>query len=356
MSDSYLSLVKNPVRESHTYMLPQIDYVVKANQNENPWDVPREIKQEILSAIGSRSWNRYPALTAPNIRMKIAESHTVRYEQIAVGNGSNEIMLAIMQTLLADDRTMVTVEPTFSLYAHYAKILGADVKSLPLGEDFRFPVDSLVKNSAQKEVSLTVICSPNNPTGNTITQADLVKILQSANGYVLVDEAYVDFTDQQFIPLFAQYENLIITRTFSKAFAFGLGRFGYIIGATNFISEIYKVLLPYNLNGFSEIAAGILLKNREKLIYQIDEIKNQRAFLSTELKKIDGLTVYPSEANFLLVKFKNSAEQVFNAMLNEKILLRNVSNYPGLGNHLRISIGTHQENQKIVENLNKYCG
>jgi len=356
MDSSYLSLVKKPVRESQTYMLPQIDYAVKANQNENPRDVPQDLKQEILSAIERHPWNRYPALTAPEIRKKIADAHSLNYEQIAVGNGSNEIMLAIMQALLSEGRTMVTVEPTFSLYSHYAQILGARVQSLPLGENFQFPVHNLVAKAAQNEVALTIICSPNNPTGNTIAHEDLVKILKAANGYVLVDEAYVDFTDQQFIPLVAQYQNLILTRTFSKAFAFGLGRFGYAIGAANFIAEIYKVLLPYNLNGFSEIAAGILLENREKLQYQIDKIKNQRTFLYTELGKIDGMTVYPSEANFLLVKFENSAQSVFDAMLEEKILLRNVSHYPGLDNHLRISVGTLHENQKILETLRRCCG
>lgn len=356
MENSFLSLVKKPVQESQTYMLPQIDYAVKTNQNENPWDVPPELKREILTAIERRSWNRYPALTAPDIRKKIADAHSLHFEQIAVGNGSNEIMLAIMQALLSEGKSLVTVEPTFSLYSHYAQILGARVQSLPLGDNFRFPVDRLVQNSAQKEVSLTVLCSPNNPTGNTIVQADLIKILKSANGYVLVDEAYVDFTDQHFIPLLAQYQNLILTRTFSKAFAFGLGRFGYAIGAANFIAEIYKVLLPYNLNGFSEIAAGILLENREKLQHQIDKIKNQRTFLLTELTTIDGVTAYPSEANFLLVKFENSAQSVFDAMLEEKILLRNVSHYPGLDNHLRISVGTLQENQKILETLRRCCG
>lgn len=354
MDKSYLDLVKEPVRKSHVYMLPQIDYDVKANQNENPWDIPQEIKQEILQALKSQLWNRYPTLTSPVIREKIAHIHSLKYEQVAVGNGSNELMLAIIQALLSPGKTLLTVEPTFSLYSHYAKVLGAKVKSLPLGEQFSFPVKTLTEKSIESSASLVVLCSPNNPTGNTIAQDDLVQILHAANGYVLVDEAYVDFTNQKFIPLLEQYSNLIITRTFSKAYAFGFGRFGYALGAADIITEIYKVLLPYNLNGFTELAAGILLENREILQQRIDEIKSSRMWLYKKLEKIKGLQVYPSEANFLLVQLERSVDEIFNLLLQQNILVRNVSHYPGLANHIRISVGTQEENKKIVETLRSF--
>lgn len=351
MSNSPLSLIKQQVRDSKIYMLPDIDYQIKANQNENPWDIPGSIKQEIARALLRRNWNRYPTLTAPEIRTSIAGSLGLIMEQVAVGNGSNEIMLAVMQMLLGTGRRLVTIEPTFSLYRHYGELLDSTVTAIRLEEQFSFPVSSLVETVKKNDVTLTILCTPNNPTGNSLSEVDLQKILETSRGFVLVDEAYVDFSKQEFLPLLEEYPNLILTRTFSKAFAFGFGRFGYAIASQDFIGELYKVLLPYNLNGLSGIAAEILLKRRDVLQPMIDQIIDQREWLLKALKSISGLTVYPSDANFILVKPKKPADEIINALLKKRILVRNVSHYPGLGNHFRISVGSPEENELMVEKL-----
>ena len=349
MGSPPLSLIKKQVRESKVYMLPDIDYRVKVNQNENPRDLPESVKREVTDALLTRRWNRYPGLTSPEIRTQIGKTFDLSMEKVAVGNGSNEIMLATMQMLLGEGWRLLTIEPTFSLYRHYGELLGADVTVIPLKERFAFPVDELIEMAAGDDVPLTILCSPNNPTGNTIAQEDLKQLLSAANGYVLVDEAYVDFSDQEFFPLLGEFPNLILTRTFSKAFAFGFGRFGYVLASPEYVNELYKVLLPYNLGGLTGVAASILLEKRNQLQPLIQDLRTQRESFFRELASLRGITAFPSEANYILIRPEMSADVLFEALLDTRILVRNVSHYPGLGNHLRISVGTQKENRVIID-------
>lgn len=346
-----IALVKEPVRQQKLYTLPKIKYDIKINQNENPYDLPESVKDEILATLARREWNRYPRLGSGELRGKIAKSLGITAGEIMVGNGSNEVLLAIMNALLEPGRKLVTVEPTFTLYKHYGEILGAEVLAVPLGEDFRFQIDLLKRAVAKFDASLTILCSPNNPTGSVLAEEDLLDLLEAANGYLLVDEAYIDFSEQDFLPLVKDYPNLILTRTFSKAFAFAFGRFGYGIAHPEFVDEIYKVLLPYNLSGFTEVAAEILLRQRPRMQPIIENIIAQRKWLYHELQNLLEVEVYPSHANFLLIKPSCDSNWLYRHFLDRKMLIRDVSYYPGLGNHLRITVGTAEENQRLMHTL-----
>jgi histidinol-phosphate aminotransferase len=346
-------MIKESVASKKIYQLPKVDYKIKLNQNENPYDLPEEIKSKILQEISKQNWNRYPELGSLGLRKKITKELGIDSKSIMVGNGSNEIMLAIMTTLLEPGKKMLTISPTFSLYSHYGQILGAEVETIPLQKDFQFPINELILKSSGKNVALTILCSPNNPTGNGISEDKLIHILKASNGFVLVDEAYFDFSEQDFSNLINQFDNLIITRTFSKACAFSFGRFGYGLANPKFVKEVYKVLLPYNLGGFPEIAASILLENQNLLAPIISEIKEQRDFIYQELNNIEQIAVYPSKANFLLIEPKCESGWLFNELIKKGILVRNVSNYPGLVNHLRISVGKPEENKILIDVLKK---
>jgi len=346
-----ISLVKEPVRRQKVYTLPRIDYDIKVNQNENPYDLPDAVKHEILAALGDREWNRYPRLGSGELRGKIAGALGRTPEEVMVGNGSNEVLLAVMNALLQPGRKLVTIEPTFTLYKHYGEILGAEVITVPLSNEFDFQIDLLKRAVAKLDATLTILCSPNNPTGSVIREEDLRELLEATAGYILVDEAYLDFSDQDFLPLLEVYPNLILTRTFSKAFAFAFGRFGYGIARPELVEEIYKVLLPYNLGGFTEVAAGILLRQRARMQPAIDRIIGQRDWLYGELKNLLELEVYPSQANFLLIKPSCDSNWLYQQFLDRRILLRDVSYYPGLGNHLRITVGTEGENRQVIRHL-----
>lgn len=346
-----LSMIKQCVRNQKSYLLPQIDYLVKMNQNENPYDLPSEIKVKITDAIKGQPWNRYPELRSMNLREKLGRLLALPAENVLVGNGSNEILLAVMMTLLEPGKRMVTISPTFSLYAHYGEILGAGVTVLPLQENFQFPVRELILLSQEPDVALTVLCSPNNPTGNSIGNENLIKIVKKASGFVLVDEAYFDFCEQDFSSLLEKFPNLILTRTFSKAVAFSFGRFGYGLAAKELVREIYKVLLPYNLNGLTELAASVLMENAQFLQSSVAAMIEQRKWLFAELKKIPGIKTFPSQANFILVELGFNSRRMYDKLIDRRILVRDVSSYPGLRNHLRISVGTPEENEILLQNM-----
>ncbi len=210
----------------------------------------------------------------------------------------------------------------------------------------------LLKRAVSKfDVALTIVCSPNNPTGSVLEESQLRELLEAGSGFILVDEAYGDFSTQDFLPLLDEYPNLLLTRTFSKAFAFAFGRFGYGIAHPDMTAEIYKVLLPYNLNGFTETAVEILLNEKETMETIIADIIRQRDSLYEALQQFVELEVYPSQANFFLIHPNIDSAWLYNQLMARKILVRDVSYYPGLGNHLRISVGTEEENYRIVDSL-----
>ena len=184
MSQAF-NMIKKSVTNKKIYQLPEVDYRIKLDQNENPYDLPEVIKSKILQEIGKQNWNRYPELGSSRLRKKIGESLEINSNSVMVGNGSNEIMLAIMATLLEPGKKMLTISPTFSLYSHYGQILGAEVETIPLQKDFQFPIEELVLKSSEKNIALTILCSPNNPTGNCIAKENLIKVLESSNGFVL---------------------------------------------------------------------------------------------------------------------------------------------------------------------------
>jgi len=356
MGQTYMQFIKQTVRDKKIYTLPDIDYDIKVNQNENPYDLPVEVKDAILREFRSREWNRYPRLGSGHLRETIAEYLDISADRVMVGNGSNEILLAVMNAVLEPGKSLLIAEPTFSLYRHYCEINRADIESVRLDDEFSFPVDSMLERFNGKDIALTVLCSPNNPTGSTISESDLRKILSATQGLVVIDEAYIDFCAQDFLPLTEEYENLVLTRTFSKAFAFAFGRFGYGIAAPEVVREIYKVLLPYNLNGFSEVAAAELLKHRSALQQLIGEIIRERDSIIEKLSGLEGLNVYPSSANFFLMKPDMPSEKLYEQLIGKKILVRDVSHYPGLENFLRMNVGTPRENARLVDAITEIIG
>ena len=356
MSKAPLQFVKQAVQDKKVYTLPDIDYEIKVNQNENPYDLPEKVKSAILEKFRATEWNRYPRLGSGGLRQKLAEYLNISTNRVMVGNGSNEILLAVMNAVLEPGKSLLLAEPTFSLYRHYGEINGAEIESIRLDNEFRFPVDEILEKVNKSMVALTVLCSPNNPTGSTISEFELRRILEAANGFVVIDEAYIDFCEQDFLSVTQEYENLILTRTFSKALAFAFGRFGYGIASAAVVDEIYKVLLPYNLNGFSEVAAAELLKHREEMQPVIDEIVREREILIEKLSEVRELKVFPSCANFFLLKPTIPSRALYEHLIDEKILVRDVSHYPGLDNFLRMNIGKPGENKRFVKAITEILG
>src|SRR2546423_446949 len=321
-----LNSIKPAVRALRAYTLSPYRASVKLNQNENPWDAPSRIKDEVLRRFAARKWSRYPDFVPTSLHERLAEFAEWKSDGIIAGNGSNELIQAVLMVTIAAGKTVVICEPTFALYRQGATVLGGEVESVPLTHSLQYDGEALQRAVADKKSDVTIICSPNNPTGCVIDESCLRTLLQTTRGLIVIDEAYHEFAERSVVPLLNEYENLIVLRTFSKAMAFAALRLGYLLAAPDLVREIRKAVLPYNLNAFSQIAGEIAVENYEnELRPLVGKIIAERERLFDELSKIDGLAAVPSKGNFMLVKSATDATRIFTDLLESDILVRDVS-------------------------------
>jgi histidinol-phosphate aminotransferase len=344
--------IKHSVLALRPYRLAPHRASVKLNQNENPWDVPAEIKQETLNRMKDRAWSRYPDFAPQGLHERLAEFSGWQPDGIIAGNGSNELIQALLMVTIGEGKRVLITEPTFALYRQITSVLGGEVVSVPLGRDLQFDVAALVEEIKEKQPDVTIICSPNNPTGCVVSDEELAVLLQAGRGLIVVDEAYHEFAHHSAVPLLGDYENLVVLRTFSKAMAMAALRIGYVLGSPELVREIAKAVLPYNLNALSHIAAQVAIEMFEaKLQPLVEAICAERDRLYVELAGIPGLVPVQSEANFMVVRSNQDPRRVFAELLKRDILIRDVSGYPMLSDYFRMSVGTPEENDLLLEAL-----
>lgn len=349
-------MVKPEVRALAAYTLRQYEYRYKLNQNENPFGYPEELKAKVLERVARADWARYPSFDLAELRAKLAEHAGVSPEMVLVGNGSNELIyVTLAATLSRGDHVIVPV-PTFTLYALLSRVMGATVHDVLMdpADAFALPAGRVVEAARRTGAKVVVLCSPNNPTGTPYPAEAVRRVAAESGALVLVDEAYREFGGQDFVPLLDEFDNVVLLRTFSKAMAMGGLRVGYAIMRPELAREIHKAKLPYALNLFSEAAALVALEHFEShFLPLIEAIVAERERLFRALQALPGLHVYPSSANFLLVRLEGRpAREVFGALVHEHgILVRDVGGYPGLAEHLRISVGTREENDALIRAL-----
>jgi histidinol-phosphate aminotransferase len=351
-----LDAVKAVVRDLKPYSLRPDRTSVKINQNENPWDAPARIKQETLRRMADKQWSRYPDFVPLRLQEKLAEFAGWTSEGIIAGNGSNELIQALLMVTVGEGKRGLICEPTFALYRQLTAILGGRILSAPLTRELTFDVDAILDAIRMFSPQVTIICSPNNPTGCLLSNDDLQRVLTASRGLVIVDEAYHEFARQTAIPLLRNHENLVVMRTFSKAMALAGLRVGYLLAAPELTTEIRKAVLPYNLNAFSQTAAAVAVEMyADELQPLVDKIIEERNGLFASLSQIRGLTPISSQANFMLVKSEMNPGTVFEELLRRDILIRDVSGYPMLREYFRVSVGTPAENDKLVIALREIC-
>ncbi len=270
-----------------------------------------------------------------------------------VGNGSNEMLLVLLLSLMEKGSIVILCQPTFTVYRLLAEGLGARTVPVSLTDGLRYDVAAIGEAVATHPGALLVLCSPNNPTGGTLDEGSLREILRRHGGFCVLDQAYVEFGGFDAMPLLAEFPNLIVTRTFSKAFSGAALRLGYLAGNPAVIDEINKIKLPYNINFFSEHAASMLLDHRDLLRERVARIKAERDAQYDFLRTLPFEAVYPSAANFILVRCREK-QRLFEALKAEGILVRDVSSYPLLDKCLRIGIGTPDENAALRTALRSF--
>jgi histidinol-phosphate aminotransferase len=343
--------VKPQVIKVPAYTLHAYEADIKLNQNENPFDFPDDLKDETFRRFRARAWSRYPDFVPDSLRQKLADFVGWHKEGVLVGNGSNELLQATLMVLV-NSRTRVGIpSPTFTVYQLISKVLGAKVVNIPLNPDMTYNVETLITKSQESGVGVLVINTPNNPTGSVLTEAGLEEVLHRFPGFVLLDEAYYEFWGHSGLQVLKNYPRLIITRTFSKAMGMAGLRVGYMLAHTDLATQISKAKLPYNVNQFSLTAAEIALENIDRFRPAIEAVLKERERLGRELAEIPGLRVYPTEANFFLVEVPVAPRAIFDELYSKGILIRDVSSYPMLSKCLRISVGTKEENDRLLSAL-----
>jgi histidinol-phosphate aminotransferase len=349
---SQSDVIKPEVRGLSAYTLKHFDAEVKLDQNENPYELPADLKREVVERVLSRPWGRYPEFVpAAAIRM-LAKFTGWNEEGILVGNGSNELIQASLTVTLGPGRRLAIPQPTFTLYKLMATTLQADVNEIFLdAERLTFDVDKLLE--ASRTADVVVVCTPNNPTGNLFEREALVALLKNAKGLVLVDEAYHEFSGQTAFSLLPDHRNLVVLRTFSKAMAMAGLRFGYMMTHPEIAREVYKSKLPYNVNIFTLTAAELVIERRAALNQGIADLIRERDRVFVELQKRPSIRAFPSKANFILMKTAKPARRLFDALYGQGVLVRDVSSYPLLDRCLRISIGTQEENDRFLAALDQ---
>jgi histidinol-phosphate aminotransferase len=352
-----LDNVKPRVRGLRAYTLSPDRATIKLNQNENPWDAPAAIKKETMLRLSAREWSRYPDFVPASLHQRLATFAGWRQDGIVAGNGSNELIQALLMVTAGEGKRVLISEPTFALYRQVATVLGGDVISVPLTSRLTYDVNAIGIAIESHNPEVTIICSPNNPTGCLLSDGELGSLLKASSGLIAIDEAYYEFAGHTAVPLLAEHANLVVFRTFSKAMALAALRVGYLLAAPELAREIAKAVLPYNLNAVSQTAAEVATEMYDtELRPSVEKIIAQRDRVYNELRNIDGLEPVPTRANFMVVRSIMEPRRVCSELLRRDILVRDVSRYPMLRDYFRLNIGTPEENDSLLEALREIFG
>ncbi len=329
--------------------------LIKLDAMENPYDWPDSLLRDWLDRLRHCHLNRYPDPRALQLAATIRRVFQIPEDcGLLLGNGSDEIIQLLIMAL-TDDSVVLTPEPGFVMYGQISRCLGHRCQGIPLqAQDFALDMPAMRLAIGQLQPSLIFLAYPNNPTGNLFHRQDILEILQLAPGLVIVDEAYAPFTDASFMETLQDFPHLLVMRTVSKTGLAGL-RLGYIAGHPELIAQLDKVRLPYNINTLSQISTDFALSQKPLFDRQTQEICRQRSWLEERLQALSGITVYPSQANFILFRCEeNRATPVFQALKAQGILIKNLHPQGGLlQDCLRVTVGKPEQNQAFLQALKK---
>ncbi len=344
------------------YHSPQVDVAVRLNTNEAPEPPPPEFVAALAAVAGEIALNRYPDRRATRLRTALAELHHLRTEQVFCANGSNEVIQSLLLAYGGPGRSCVLFEPTYALHAHIARLTSTAVVE---GErDPGYLVDSAeidrVLNLAAKtgpgEPAIVFLCSPNNPTGLVEPEETVEAVLGRAPGLVVVDEAYVQFARGSVLDLVESYPNLLVLRTFSKTWSLAALRLGYALGDSEVIEALFQAALPYHLDSLKQEAGLLALRFTTAMDARVAHLVAERGRVLAGLAAL-GLAAVPSESNFVLFcTGDQDAHAVWEGLVARSVLVRDLSGWPRLAGHLRVTIGSPPENDAFLAALAEAIG
>ena len=355
LRDRVAHWIRPAIRAIDAYHVPEAEGLVKLDAMENPYGWPPEMVEEWLLRLRSVPLNRYPDPAARHLLPVLRQAMGVPADaEVLLGNGSDELIQILMLAVAGEGRCVLTVEPGFVMYRMIATFTGLGYVGVPLREDFSLDAEAVLAAIDAHQPALIFLACPNNPTGNVFDREAVQAIIERAPGLVILDEAYHAFTDHTWMPELPAHDNLLVMRTVSKMGLAGL-RLGMLAGVPEWIAELDKLRLPYNINVLTQETARLALERHEVLDAQTRQIRADRHILYNGLKAFAELTVYPSEANFILFRVPSGrADAIFDGLKAQGILIKNLSHaHPALQDCLRVTVGTEEENERFLTALRK---
>jgi histidinol-phosphate aminotransferase len=340
------------------YHSPQVDVATRLNTNEAPEPPPQQFLDDLATAVTSLGANRYPDRQAGALRAAIAAHHGVAPDEVFCANGSNEVLQCLFLAYGGAGRTAVVFEPTYALHSHIARLTGTEViigsRNAGFEVDETAALDLVGRVAAEhgeSEPSITMLCSPNNPTGGSERPETVTALAAAVPGLLAVDEAYGQFAQWSALELLASSPNVVIVRTFSKTWAMAALRLGYLVAHPDVVTACEQVVLPYHLDAVKQAAGVLALGYEPEMKQRVARLLEQRNHVSAALSDL-GLDVWPSDANFILFRMPNrESAEVWQRLVDQSVLVRDVSGWPGLEGCLRVTIGTSGENERFLTGL-----
>ena len=336
---------KQSVKELQPYVVNPVVCSVKLDANEGN----KDLFKDLIKDIGDDFYlNLYPDDNYTQLKEAIVNYIGCKIENISVGNGSSELLDLCVKTFVDTNELILSLDPTFSMYSIYAKIVNSRYIGAGEGNDFTINVDDVIKSIKENDPKLTIICNPNNPTGTTIKRDDVLRIVKSTDNVVIVDEAYMEFSNESVVDEIENYDNLIVVKTMSKAFSMAGIRTGYLIANEELVKTIEKVRPPYNLNSISALLATKALKQKDKMLSYVENLKVEREKIYEKLLDM-GVKAYKSGANFVF--FSGPIDNLAEKLIDNDVLIRKFGGK--LDNYYRVTVGSPKENEAFLDAMKK---
>jgi histidinol-phosphate aminotransferase len=345
--------IRDDVRALGRYAVAKADSWIKLDAMENPYPLPAELVDAMAASVARVAVNRYPDGEGDAVKAALREALALSPDvALMLGNGSDELIQILTVAVARPDAAIVAPDPSFVMYRRNALLAGARFEGVPLRDDFSLDLAAMLDAIERHHPALVWLAYPNNPTGNLFDENDVERIVRAAPGLVAVDEAYYAFADATFLPRVLDFPNLVVVRTVSKIGMAGL-RLGYAAGHPEWIAEFDKVRPPYNVNGLTQAALPVLLAHSAPFVAQAAAIRAERSRLASALARLRGVQVFPAQTNFVLARVP-AADAWFATLREARILVKNLHGaHPLLANCLRITVGTPQENDALLDVLQR---
>lgn len=349
------NIIRPEIRALSAYPVPDASGFVKLDAMENPYVLPEELRARLGERLAQVAMNRYPVPSYTALKAKICAGLGVPpgYD-VVLGNGSDELITIISVACAKPGAKVLAPVPGFVMYAMSAKFAGLEFVGVPLKADFSLDKPAMLAAIAEHKPAIVYLAYPNNPTGNLFDENDMVDIIRAVGdtGVVIADEAYQPFAQASFMSHLPEFANLVVMRTVSKLGLAGI-RLGYMAASRALLDEFDKVRPPYNINVLTQAAAEFVLEHVDILDAQAAELRAERTRLAQALAALPGVEVFPSAANFLLIRMRGNninSDTIFARLLERRILVKNVGKmHPLLENCLRVTVGTPQENALFLD-------